>query len=93
MKPFTLLFLTLSTLFAGGDFLPVDPVTKFEEMDNAIVSAEPIEIQSTVQKPTTTVKKKKDCGCGEPAKLLPYYGENIPDAKTSRCILGCVHDL
>jgi len=91
MKSFTLFFLTLTTLFAGGEFLPVDPVTKFDKMDYAITNAKPSPQKPVNQKTTTVKKKKKGCGCGEPAKLLPYNGENIPDAKTFRCILGCVH--
>lgn len=31
-----------------------------------------------------------NCACGKPAILLPYYGEDIPIAKTEPCLSnGC----
>jgi len=63
------LFLSIS-LFAGGDILPVDPISKYEKMENTLNN-------DIVDNCVTT--------CGKPAILLPYYGEDIPMATITPC--------
>ena len=82
MKFFIMTLFLSFLLFAGGDILPVDPISKYEKMENdfnddrdndIVTSFKPIIIDNCV----TT--------CGEPAILLPYYGEDIPTAATELC--------
>ena len=77
MKKLYLLPLSGFLLFAGGDIMPVEPMTKFEKMDNEWSNQ-----MDTLEEPLT-----KGEGCFndddiEPAELLPYNNEDIPDAQT-----------
>ncbi len=74
MKLFLMMTLLLSSLFAGGDILPVSS----ENQTNIAQERVPIILAVGAQKP-----KCEDCG--EPAELLPYYGEDIPMAQTFPC--------
>jgi hypothetical protein len=77
MKIFTLLLSLSFMLFAGGDILPVEPMTKFEQMESDWVN----KMDGYI--PTETLVKGDGClPTLEPAELLPYNGENIPDAQT-----------
>ena len=77
MKTITLLLSLTFALIAGGDILPIEPMTKFEKMDNDWIS----NIDQNIEEEIT-----KGEGCtydGLPAaELLPYNGEDIPDAET-----------
>jgi hypothetical protein len=65
MKQLVILFLTISTLFAGGNTFPIDIITKYEKID---------------------INLANGCEtCGKPAKLLPYNGEDLPEAETFPC--------
>ncbi len=84
MKFIIISILLSLSLFAGGDILPVDPISKFEKMDNEFAnnyvddrdvenSFKPIVVDNCVT------------SCGEPAEILAYHGENIPIAETFPC--------
>jgi len=77
------IFLSLS-IFAGGDILPVDSISKFEKMDNEFVNnyMDDKDVQNSF-KPTLV----DNCvtNCGEPAEIFAYHGENIPLAETFLC--------
>ena len=86
MKFFILLTLSLSILFAGGDIRP----TKVYEKS--------VGETERVQKPKKLAVgyiKPKCEDCGEPAELLPYNGEDLPEAETYPCPTadekGCMH--
>ena len=89
MKIFiTSMFLTLG-LFAGGDILPVDPISKYEKMDhnfNNDVESNYVEAKDPIKSFKPTVIDNCVTSCGEPATLLPYYGEDIPTAATELCL-------
>jgi hypothetical protein len=88
MKFLILLVLSLSTIFAGGDIHP----TKVYKKSVA-------EVYKT-QKPKKLAigyTKPKCEDCGEPAELLPYNGEDLPEAETYPCPLvdknGCIINI
>jgi hypothetical protein len=81
MKILILLLLNLSFLFAGGDLLTINPQSKFDKVKYFSISKEAKKM----------LQKGKSCNCGTPAILYPYYGEDIPIAKTEPCLdLGCI---
>ncbi len=91
MKLFFIFILSISSLFAGGDILPVKEYqvkeyTPFEATHN--ISEKPQLLAIGKSRP-----KCEDCG--EPAQLLPYHGEDIPLAETFPCPEeeknGCSH--
>jgi hypothetical protein len=77
MKIIILLISCTFALMAGGDILPVEPMTKFEKMDNDWIS-------NVDQKIEEDITKGEGCipGALASAELLPYSGEDIPDAQT-----------
>jgi hypothetical protein len=77
MKKIFLSILSSYLLFAGGDILPIEPMTKFEKMDN--------KWSNQIDTPEETLKSGEGClniDNLEPAELLPYSNEDIPDAQT-----------
>ena len=86
MRFFLIFILSISFLFGGGD-IRVDDTVEYEIYDD-IPKQEKLAIG--YMKP-----KCKDCG--EPAKLLPYNGEELPEAETFPCPpinkKGCIHHI
>lgn len=76
MKFLILLVLSLSTLFAGGDIRPTKVYKK--SAGEAYRTQKPEKLAVGYIKP-----KCEDCG--EPAELLPYNGEDLPEAETYPC--------
>ncbi len=73
MKLLLALMVTGVTLFAGGDIMPVEKVTKYEKAE--------IRVATNCYKPN--IKKCPDCD--DVAELCPYNGEDLPIAKTEPC--------
>jgi len=84
MKFYTMSILLSLSLFAGGDILPVDPISSFEKMDNELVSNY-VEDNDAYNSFKPTIIDNCVSTCGEPAELLAYHGEDIPDAATALC--------
>ena len=71
------------TLFAGGDLLTVEPISKYEKMEYAFNNyVDNADIENSFK---PTVVDNCVTTCGEAATLLPYYGEDIPIALTMLC--------
>jgi hypothetical protein len=75
MKLLLSLMIAGSALFAGGDILPVEVVTKFEKMEVA-----PVQKQRGCYKPN--IKKCPDCE--DVAEICPD-DPNLPIAETEPC--------
>jgi len=73
MKLLLALMIAGSALFAGGDIMPVERMTKYEQAD--------VRIATKCYKPN--IKKCPDCE--DVAELCPYNGEDLPIAKTEPC--------
>ena len=84
MKLLIMTIMLSAALFAGGDLLPVDHVSKFEKMDNEFVNnyVNDIDVQNNFK---PIIIDNCVTTCGEPAEIFPYYGENIPLAETFPC--------
>ena len=84
MKFVTISIVLSLSLFAGGDILPVDPISKFEKMDNEFANNywDDRDVENSFK---PTVVDNCVTSCGEAAEILAYYGENIPLAETSPC--------
>jgi hypothetical protein len=73
MKLLLALMVAGSALFAGGDILPVEVVTKYEKAE--------VKVDTRCYKPN--IQKCPDCE--DVAELCPYNGEDLPIAKTEVC--------
>ena len=73
MKLILALMIAGSALFAGGDIMPVEVVTKYEKAE--------VRVDTRCFKPN--IKKCPDCD--DVAELCPYNGEDLPIAKTEVC--------
>ncbi len=73
MKLILALMIAGSALFAGGDIMPVEVVTKYEKAE--------VRVDTRCYKPN--IKKCPDCE--DVAELCPYNGEDLPIAKTEVC--------
>jgi hypothetical protein len=86
MKFFLISILSISFLFGGGD-IRVDK--KHIEYKDKAPKYEKLAIGY--------IKPKCNGDCGEPAELLPYNGEDLPEAETFPCPpvneKGCMHDI
>jgi len=71
MKYLFILTFTSSLLFSGGDFLALELETKFEKIDND----------------ESYLDASCNIGCGMPAVLMPYNGdESIPIIDSEPCL-------
>jgi len=72
MRFFSIYIFSISFLFAGGD-IHVDNSIKYKDKT------------SKYEKLAIGYTKPKCEDCGEPAELLPYNGEDLPEAETFPC--------
>ena len=69
---YLILFLTLNQIIMATDF--------------QYTTADYRKIDKNFTYEKISLPSGETCGCGEPAELLPYNGEDIPLAKTEPCL-------
>ena len=79
MKLFIIFTISITILFSGGNF----STSKYKKLYQK--GTQQKEIVSKHKKMAIGYIKPKCQDCGEPAELLPYHGEDLPEAKTYPC--------